>query len=100
MIPKGFKYIKLGDLIEFRQEWKEQDEIENLSDLKKIGNVCKEIMDGINPDLRFTVESEEDFPNRRLQTVDFETWATLDGMFSQSLFERKNANSPSNHGEE
>ena len=36
MIPKGFKYIKLGDLIEFRQEWKEQDELENLSDLKRI----------------------------------------------------------------
>ena len=44
--------------------------------MKRIGNVCKEVMDGINPDLRFTVESEEDFPDRRLQTLDFETWAT------------------------
>ena len=25
IIPKGFKYIKLGDIIAFRQEWKEQD---------------------------------------------------------------------------
>ena len=28
IIPKGFKFIKLGMVIEFRQEWKEQDEME------------------------------------------------------------------------
>ena len=33
-IPKGHRYIKLGDVIEFRQELKEQDDLENLSDLK------------------------------------------------------------------
>ena len=59
IIPKGLKYIKLGDIIEFRQEWKDQDEIEDLSDLKRMGNVCKEVMNQINPDMEFTMESEE-----------------------------------------
>ena len=88
LIPKGYKFIKLGDVIEFRQEWKEQDEMENLSDLKRMGNVCREIMNGINPDLQFTVESEEDFPNKRLQTLDFETWTQPDGTISHSFFEK------------
>ena len=63
----------MGDIIEFRQEWKEQDELEDLSDLKRVGNVCNEVMNKINPDLKFTIESEEDFQNKRLQTLDFET---------------------------
>ena len=41
IIPKGCKYVKLGDIIEFRQEWKDEDELENLSDLKRMGNVCR-----------------------------------------------------------
>ena len=88
LIPKGCKYVKLGDIIEFRQEWKEEDEIENLSDLQRMGNVCKEIMDTVNPDLKFTVESEEDFDNKRLQTLDFETWTNPDGSISHSFFEK------------
>ena len=85
-IPRGFKFIKLGDVIKFRQEWKDQDEMENLSDLKRMGNVCREIMDSINPDLRFTIESEEDFANKRLQTLYFETWTNPDGSISHLFF--------------
>ena len=87
IIPKGCRYVKLGDIIEFRQEWKEQDELEDLSDLKRMGNVCKEVMNEINPTLKFTIESEEDFPNNRLQTPNFETWTNPDGTISQRNFQ-------------
>ena len=61
--------------------------MENLSDLKRMGNVCKEIMYQISPDMKFTVETEEDFSNRRLQTLDFETWTNSDGSISHLFFE-------------
>jgi hypothetical protein len=53
-----------------------------------MGNVCKEVINQINPDIKFTVESEEDFANNRLQTLDFETWANPDGTISHSFFEK------------
>ena len=87
-IPKGCRFVKLGDIIEFRQEWKVEDELEDLSDLKRMGNVCKEVMNTINPDMKFTIESEEDFQNKRLQTLDFETWTNSDGTISHSFFEK------------
>ena len=64
--------IKLCDVIEFRQEWKEEDELEDKSDLKRMGIVCRDIMNTINEDLKFTVEIEQDFPNGILQTLDFD----------------------------
>ena len=37
------------------------DEEENLTDLRRMGNVCLEAMNSVAEDLPFTVESQEDF---------------------------------------
>ena len=45
-------------------------------------------MNSINPDLQFTIESEEDFANGRIQTLDFEIKATDTGNIEHSFFEK------------
>ena len=62
--------------------------MENLSYLERMGNFCKEIMNKVNPDFKFTVETDDDFPNKRLQTLDFETWSNPDVTISHGFFEK------------
>ena len=45
-------------------------------------------MNSINSDLRFTVESQEDFEKERLPTLDFEIWQMKDGTLNHSYFQK------------
>jgi hypothetical protein len=45
----------------YRVEWKDEDDLEDISDLKRVGRACQVAMNSVNPDLQFTIESEEDF---------------------------------------
>ena len=88
MIPKGYRFVVEEKRFVFTIEWKEEDEKEDLSDLTRVGRVCQVAMNSINPDLQFTVESEEDFANGRIQTLDFEIKALQDGSIEHSFFEK------------
>ena len=46
----------------------------------------------INTDLQFTSEVEEEFPNRRLPTLDLELWQDEVGRIRYSYFEKKMSN--------
>ena len=48
-------------------------------------------MNAVNPDLRFTIEHEEDFPNKRLPTLGFEMWSTKGGL-RHSCYEKSMKN--------
>ena len=72
----------------YKTEWKEEDDMENFSDLKRMGRTCQVAMNSISPDLQFTVESEEDFENGRIQTLDFEIKAADTGNIEHSFFEK------------
>ena len=69
-------------------EWKEEDDLENIKDLKRMGRACQVAMNSINPDLQFTIESEEDFANGRIQTLDFEMKVAENGNIDHSFFEK------------
>ena len=88
LIPRGYRFVSEEKRFVYMVEWKEEDDIEDLSDLKRVGKVCQDAMNSINPDLQFTVESEEDFENGRIQTLDFEIKAAEDGMIEHSFFEK------------
>ena len=57
-------------------EMKEQGESTN----QRMARVCRPAMNSINTDLSFTTESQEDFENERLPTLDFEMWLSQDGV--------------------
>ena len=88
-IEKGKRYDEKEDAIVYREEWRIEDERENLTDLKRIGNVCLTAMNSVAEDLEFTVETEEDFANKRLQTLDFKAWFDVqEGIVKHDFFEK------------
>ena len=73
-IKRGWRFVKESKTFEYKEEWFTDDEDENLSDTKRIVKICLPAMNSINPDLRFTVETQDDFEKQRLPTLDFELW--------------------------
>ena len=55
-----------------REDWEEEDNMENLPEEERMGKICLTAMNSVNSDLTFTVETVQDFPNKRLATLDFE----------------------------
>ena len=47
-----------------------------------------EAMNSVNPDLKFTTETQEDFPHERLPTLDFEIWIGSDNKVTHSYFQK------------
>ena len=51
LLPRGFRFVKEERKFVFSLEWKEGDDKEDLSDLKRVGRVCQVAMNSVNPDL-------------------------------------------------
>ena len=88
LLPRGFRFVLEEKRFVYRGEWKEEDDLEDISDLTRVGRACQVAMNSVNPDLQFTVESDEDFANGRIQTLDFEMKAAEDGNIEHSFFEK------------
>ena len=89
-IKKGVRFEKDENKLVFKEEWKKEDMEKDQTDLKRMGEVCLEVMNSIEEDMQFTVESEEDFENGRLQTLDFEAWFDAqEGVVKHHFFEKK-----------
>ena len=86
-IPMGFRFCKEENKIIHRLEWETVDRELGETDLKRMTRVCQAAMNSPNPDLQFTLETTEDFENKRLQTLDFEIWVE-DGLIKHSFFEK------------
>ena len=86
-LPLGMKFDKEAGMFIHKAEWEVEDEVENLPTVVRMGKVCLEAMNNINPDLEFTVETVYDFKTRRLPTLDFEMWVE-DGIIKHSYYEK------------
>jgi hypothetical protein len=88
-IERGKRFDGSKNAIVYKEEWKVEDDLNNDSNLKRMGEVCLVAMNSISEDMKFTVESEEDFENGRLQTLDFEAWYDVqEGIVKHSFFEK------------
>ena len=56
----------------WREDWEEEDDREDLPEEQRMARICLTAMNSVNSDLTFTVETVQDFPNKRLATLDFE----------------------------
>ena len=69
-------------------EEKEKKDIENGVSKKKLTEIeISKLMNSLNPDLKFTTETEVDFKNQRLPTLSFELWSERQGL-KHSYFEK------------
>ena len=70
----------------YDERWREQDESED-----RIERTMREVnkaMNCVNHDLKFTLEHESQFENKRLPTLAFELWSEKGGI-RHSYFEKK-----------
>ena len=86
-IEKGRRWDKKMKRLVQNQEWLEEDLLHDESDTKRTSNVVKDIMNSVYREIQFEMEIAEDFPNKRLPTLDFEMWLE-DGKINYSFFEK------------
>ena len=51
--------------------------------------LCLPLINSINENLVFTAEMPEDFPSKRLPTLDFELWQEEDGQLNHNYFQKE-----------
>ena len=73
-LPQGWRWEEKKKKFQFNKEWEEEDMSLKESDTVRMAREVNKAMNSIYPFLKFTVETEEDFENRRLPTLDCELW--------------------------
>ena len=66
----GLRWEPSSKRLEYRDEWRDEDLRSGMSTTWRTATVLKEVMESINPDLKFEMELEEDFPDQKLPTLD------------------------------
>ena len=88
----GLRWEPKTKKLEFREEWKEEDLKSEMSATRRSATVLQAAMDSINPDLKFEMELEEDFPDNKLPTLDCRVWLETSTdkppQFNFSFFEK------------
>ena len=74
VLKKGWRWESKEKKFKFEEKWREVDENEQLDDNVRHAREVKSAMNSIMPDIQFETELPEDFPNKRLPTLDFEMW--------------------------
>ena len=92
LLPEGMRFNKNENKFTSSTEaaiedkkLREQGEAKN----QRMARICLEAMNSINPDLEFTVESQEDFKNEKLPTLDFAIWQEEDGIINHTYFQKE-----------
>ena len=70
VLPPGWRWEEKRKKFEFKKEWEEEDISLKESDTVRMAKETNKAMNSIYPFLKFTVETEEDFQNGRLPTLD------------------------------
>ena len=83
-VRQGSTQVRYGvrwDIVMEGWKWTEQDWLMDLQKKKdgelpdaRMKRICLPLMNHISRDLKFTAETADEFPSRRLPTLDFELW--------------------------
>ena len=77
-IRAGVRFNEETGRFDSRREW-EEEYSRRERDTRTIEEIQK-AMNYVNKDLKFTIERETDFPNKRLPTLAFQLWSTKEGV--------------------
>jgi hypothetical protein len=96
MLERGIRYLENKET--FREgkfvrdeNWIEEDRErdENEGVIRRMEEEMRKAMNDINPDITFTTETELDFPDGRVHTLDTDIWQEENGNFSHSYFQKE-----------
>ena len=63
-----------GDCLEFRQEWRQEETEQGVTDEQKTAEVLGELMNTISSQVKITTETKDDFSSGTLPTLDVQIW--------------------------
>ena len=84
ILKPGVRFVEKEKCFKFDENWVEEDSL--IERKKRTILEVNKAMNSINPDLKFTIENENDFENGRLPTLAFEIWSCKEGI-RHSYFE-------------
>ena len=74
-LPHGWRWSQKEKKFVFKEEWENEDKLAGESNRKRMSNEICKAMNSVYSFLKFTVETEEDFPqNNRLPSLDTQLW--------------------------
>ena len=91
-LPLGNRYDKHTRIFQFSEKALEEDtrnKNTGESTNQRMGRICLEAMNSINPDLEFTIETPEDFPEEKLPTLDFKLWQEPDKTINHCYYQKE-----------
>ena len=91
LLPLGWSFQEDSKKFEYSDEALEEDNKKKAtgeSQNQRMARRCQPAMNSINMDLQFTTESQEDFENERLPTLDFEMWISSDNKIRHSFYQK------------
>ena len=94
-IRKGWRWWD-GELC-YCQEWEREDEAVGMCDLERTTTVLQEIMKEVCHFLRMTMETELDFQERTLPTLDVQLWVSEGNVVQYNFFEKPMASNQCIH---
>ena len=71
ILPIGVRFDEKIGLFVYKEMWEVDDRNSGLSGKERTKREIGRAMNYINPDLRFTIEVSDDFPDKRLPTMSF-----------------------------
>ena len=92
LMKKGMRYNAEKNEFQWSKEAEEEDEkLEKEGESKEtfMARLCLPAMNAINKDLTFTAEVADDFPDKKLPTLDLNLWMKEDLTVSHTYFEKE-----------
>ena len=91
LLKMGMRFTKETMSFTWSKDWKEevhQLQIEGESKDTRMARVCLPATDAINPDLKFTVATQEEHPDNQMPTLDFKSWLLQNGHIHHTYYEK------------
>ena len=91
ILEPGMKYCTEDKKFKFCQESLEEDKLkeqEGETTNQRMARICNIAMNDINPELEFTVETADDFEDKKLPTLDFCIWQEEDGSINHTYYQK------------
>ena len=91
MLRMGMRFQMETKTFRWRKDWEQEDltlEQEGETGDARMQRLCHPAMEAINPDLKFTVEKEEEFEDNKIPTLDFKEWLLENGHLNHTYYEK------------
>ena len=91
VLKPGMKFCQDDKVFKYCKETLEDDKTRKLAGEtvnQRMARHCLVAMNSINKNLKFTVECEDDYENKKLPTLDFQLWQDKNGKINHTYFQK------------